>query len=102
MTVLPVATSGELASVLLPHFGSDRSQNFATLKVSLGGRRMLALPTIDGPPAARRLPSWLKRTLPGGNGNSFTQHLLEELRLETVCENARCPNQPECWSRRTA
>ena len=63
---------------------------------------MLALPTIDGPPAARRLPSWLKRKLPGGNGNSFTQHLLEELRLETVCENARCPNQPECWSRRTA
>src|SRR5260370_35327525 len=63
---------------------------------------MLALPTIDGPPAARRLPSWLKRKLPRGNGNFYTQHLLEELRLETVCENARCPNQPDCWSRRTA
>jgi lipoic acid synthetase len=63
---------------------------------------MLALPTIDGPSTARRLPSWLKRKLPRGNGNFFTQHLLDELGLETVCENARCPNQPECWSRRTA
>jgi len=52
--------------------------------------------------SAGRLPSWLKRSLPRGNGNFFTQTLLEDLRLETVCENARCPNRPECWSRRTA
>jgi lipoic acid synthetase len=51
---------------------------------------------------AGRLPSWLKRQLPKGNGNFFTQTLLDDLRLETVCENARCPNRPECWSRRTA
>src|SRR5205085_4099676 len=49
-----------------------------------------------------RLPSWLKRKLPRGNGNFFTHDLLRELRLETVCENARCPNRPECYSRRTA
>jgi lipoic acid synthetase len=48
------------------------------------------------------LPSWLKRELPRGNGNDFTQELLRELRLETVCENARCPNRPECYARRTA
>jgi lipoic acid synthetase len=40
--------------------------------------------------------------LPRGNGNFFTEHLLSELGLETVCENARCPNRPECYSRRTA
>jgi lipoic acid synthetase len=51
---------------------------------------------------SRRLPSWLKRHLPQGNGNFFTHHLLRELRLETVCENARCPNRPECYARRTA
>ena len=28
--------------------------------------------------------------------------MLQELRLETVCENARCPNRPECYARRTA
>jgi lipoic acid synthetase len=48
------------------------------------------------------LPSWLKRALPRGNENFFTHNLLRELRLETVCENARCPNRPECYSRRTA
>jgi lipoyl synthase len=63
---------------------------------------MLSLPTIDSDIPARRLPSWLKRNLPRGNGNFFTQELLRELRLETVCENARCPNRPECYSRRTA
>ena len=73
---------------------------------------MQSLPLLESPPrrpepeAASpprgRLPSWLKRDLPLGNGNFFTQTLLEDLRLETVCENARCPNRPECWSRRTA
>jgi lipoic acid synthetase len=62
---------------------------------------MRSLPVIDRPPA-RRLPDWLKRPLPAGNGNFFTQALLRDLRLETVCEEARCPNRPECWSRRTA
>lgn len=63
---------------------------------------MLSLPTVDPSTPVRRLPSWLKRNLPRGNGNFFTQELLRELRLETVCENARCPNRPECYSRRTA
>jgi len=63
---------------------------------------MLSLPTLDPAASARRLPSWLKRPLPHGNGNFFTEGLLQELRLETVCENARCPNRPECYARRTA
>jgi lipoic acid synthetase len=48
------------------------------------------------------LPSWLKRRLPRSNENFFTDSLLRDLGLETVCENARCPNRPECYSRRTA
>src|SRR5437868_8213878 len=64
---------------------------------------MQSLPLLADPPApTRRLPDWLKRGLPRGNENSFTDHLLRELRLETVCENARCPNRPECYARRTA
>jgi lipoic acid synthetase len=65
---------------------------------------MRSLPILDAAPAPsrRRLPEWLKRDLPVGNENGFTHHLLRELRLETVCENARCPNRPECYSRRTA
>src|SRR5438445_9787949 len=63
---------------------------------------MLTLPTVDPSAPVRRLPSWLKRRLPKGNGNFYTEQLLRELRLETVCENARCPNRPECYARRTA
>jgi lipoic acid synthetase len=64
---------------------------------------MLPLPVVEPvSPPARRLPSWLKRKLPRGNENFFTQELLNELRLETVCESARCPNRPECYARRTA
>jgi lipoyl synthase len=62
---------------------------------------MRTLPLIDTAPRGR-LPSWLKRQLPAGNENFFTHNLLRELGLETVCENARCPNRPECYARRTA
>ncbi len=50
----------------------------------------------------RRLPRWLKRQVPKGNANNFTAGLLEALRLETVCDNARCPNRMECYSQKTA
>jgi lipoic acid synthetase len=69
---------------------------------------MLSLPLLDQESSrgtatqSRRLPFWLKRALPRGNENSFTEGLLRELGLETVCENARCPNRPECYARRTA
>jgi lipoic acid synthetase len=63
---------------------------------------MHTLPLVEPPAPQRRLPPWLKRPLPAGNENFFTHNLLRELRLETVCENARCPNRPECYSRRTA
>jgi lipoic acid synthetase len=32
----------------------------------------------------------------------FTENLVSELGLETICESARCPNRSECWTRRTA
>lgn len=50
----------------------------------------------------RRLPPWLKRNLPAGGGLQFTSRLIDDLRLETVCESAKCPNRLECWSQRTA
>jgi lipoyl synthase len=52
--------------------------------------------------SAPRLPRWLKRNVPKGNANHFTAGLLDELRLETVCENAKCPNRMECYSQKTA
>lgn len=59
------------------------------------------LPDVPPPPPRRRLPPWLKRPLPQP-GMSFTGQVIEDLRLETVCESAKCPNRTECWSQRTA
>jgi lipoyl synthase len=50
----------------------------------------------------RRLPRWLKRNVPKGNADHFTDRLLRELKLTTVCEEAKCPNRMECWSQKTA
>ena len=63
---------------------------------------LLELPIIGEPSAPRRLPRWLKREVPKGNANHFTARLLEELNLETVCDNAKCPNRMECYSQKTA
>lgn len=69
---------------------------------------MLALPLLSAEPEhhheekPRRLPSWLRRQLPKANENFLTDRVLDDLRLETVCENAKCPNRMECYSRRTA
>ena len=61
------------------------------------------VPLQTGRPAAsRRLPEWLRRKVPAGNANHFTANLLDELKLETVCDNARCPNRMECYSQQTA
>ena len=49
-----------------------------------------------------RFPEWLKRSLPSGGSLKRTGDLLKDLRLNTVCEEARCPNRLECYSRGTA
>lgn len=49
-----------------------------------------------------RIPPWLRVPLPTAPGFARTQALLEDLKLHTVCESARCPNHWECWSRGTA
>lgn len=49
-----------------------------------------------------RFPSWLHRQLPKGSNLWSTAGVLEENRLHTVCEEAKCPNLLECWSKQTA
>lgn len=49
-----------------------------------------------------RFPSWLHRKLPKGSDLWKTSIVLEENRLHTVCEEAKCPNLLECWSKKTA
>src|SRR5450432_1600857 len=49
-----------------------------------------------------RLPEWLRITLPTSDTFARTRSLLDELKLHTVCESAKCPNHWECWSKGTA
>lgn len=49
-----------------------------------------------------RFPSWLHRKLPKGGGLAKTGDVIRGKRLNTVCEEAKCPNLLECWSRKTA
>jgi lipoyl synthase len=58
--------------------------------------------TTKAPPARPRLPEWLRITLPTSDTFSRTRSLLDELKLHTVCESAKCPNHWECWSKGTA
>lgn len=49
-----------------------------------------------------RLPGWIKVKVETGAGRSEVTRLLAELKLNTVCAGARCPNLGECFHRRTA
>jgi lipoyl synthase len=50
----------------------------------------------------RRHPDWLKVPVPAGETVRDLRRLVRELHLNTVCEEARCPNLGECWDQRTA
>ncbi len=52
--------------------------------------------------APLRKPAWLKVKAPGGTNYVGVKHLMRELGLNTVCEEAHCPNIGECWEHKTA
>ncbi len=47
-------------------------------------------------------PGWLKKRLPAGPGYERTRRLVGDSSLHTVCREARCPNQFECYTKGTA
>ena len=49
-----------------------------------------------------RKPSWLKVKAPGGPNYLALKHMMRDLKLHTVCEEAHCPNIGECWEHRAA
>jgi lipoic acid synthetase len=53
-------------------------------------------------PLPERKPSWLKVKAPGGPNYMRLKHLMRELDLHSVCEEAHCPNVGECWEHGTA
>jgi lipoic acid synthetase len=49
-----------------------------------------------------RFPSWLHRKLPSGGQIFKTNAILDKYKLNTVCEEAKCPNRLECYTKKTA
>lgn len=47
-------------------------------------------------------PPWLKIRLTADTNFQHVRHMVEDLSLHTVCQEARCPNIYECFSNRTA
>jgi len=54
------------------------------------------------PVVNRRIPEWLTIKLPKRQGIEEVEGLMRQAKLVTVCEEARCPNLGECWSKKTA
>jgi len=53
-------------------------------------------------PTPQRLPDWARKGSPLAPGARALRLLLRENALNTVCEEARCPNLGDCFSRGTA
>jgi lipoyl synthase len=56
----------------------------------------------EGRPFRERKPPWLKVPAPGGPTYRHLKEMIRSENLNTVCEEANCPNVGECWERGTA
>jgi lipoic acid synthetase len=53
-------------------------------------------------PRPKRRPDWITVRAPSGETQAFLHELMQRKSLHTVCEEAGCPNQGECWGAGTA
>ena len=53
-------------------------------------------------PERQRKPDWIRVKAPTSRGYGETRQLMRDLRLNTVCEEAACPNIGECWTKKHA
>jgi len=71
-------------------------------RTAAAGRPDGAASQPDGDPRGPRKPAWLKVRAPVPGAFRATGAVLDDLRLHTVCDEARCPNKGECFSAGTA
>lgn len=48
-----------------------------------------------------RLPLWLKKEIRGGEKSLEVTRVISELKFNTICQSAKCPNIGECFSKHT-
>ena len=86
-----------------PGSGGHHGVDAAALPISLvGGDPLPGSATGGHPTPLRRHPDWIRSRLPSGENYHDLKSLLRGLNLNTVCEEARCPNIGDCWDQRTA
>ncbi|VVT15405.1 lipoyl synthase [Erythrobacter sp. EC-HK427] len=56
----------------------------------------------DARPPRQRKPDWIRVKAPVSKGYHETRKLMRDLKLNTVCEEAACPNIGECWDKKHA
>lgn len=61
---------------------------------------MLDLPIVSDPKP--RKPDWLRVKLPIGEEYKKVRRLVDEYKLNTICQSGNCPNMGECWGAGTA
>lgn len=66
-----------------------------------GERKIRTIPLIDED-APLRKPDWIRVRVPAGGKIQQVKDMLRKQKLHTVCEEAACPNLPECFSHGTA
>jgi lipoic acid synthetase len=54
------------------------------------------------PPGQAPKPPWLRARVPGAGVAASVSRLVRDMGLNTVCEEAHCPNRGECWAHGTA
>ena len=59
-------------------------------------------PKTPEQPARARKPDWIRVKAPVSKGYQETRKLMRDLGLNTVCEEAACPNIGECWTKKHA
>jgi lipoyl synthase len=62
----------------------------------------ISLKQFAAPMPSSPKPPWLRMKMPGGDGYGRLLKLVNENRLHTVCQSAKCPNMGECWAAGTA
>ena len=50
----------------------------------------------------KRLPSWMRMQMPGGDQYIYVKQQVDKYKLHTICSSGNCPNIGECWAAGTA
>ena len=63
---------------------------------------LIELPIVQPKAERKKKPNWLRVKLPMGENYKRVRKLVDEYKLNTICQSGHCPNMGECWGEGTA